>query len=69
MTQPAKSGSARGMGAGWRALSNTHQMQEAIDDAVDDWHEGAGVEGESLHEYLGMTWAEYGEWVQTGRLP
>lgn len=38
-------------------------MSQAIDDAVDAWHEGgSNVE---LHEFLGFTWEEYGRWVET----
>jgi hypothetical protein len=35
---------------------------EQIDDAVDAWHEGAGL-GMELHEYLGWTEEEYSAWV------
>ncbi|WP_068059187.1 hypothetical protein [Nocardia xishanensis] len=36
---------------------------DEIDDRVDAWHNGAGG-GMPLHEYLGMTWSEYAEWVE-----
>ena len=39
-----------------------------IDDAVERWHE-LPEDGKSLHEYLGMTWDEYCEWVQDGVVP
>ena len=37
---------------------------EEIDDYVELWHESLGFSGE-LHEYLGMTWEEYGAWAET----
>jgi hypothetical protein len=39
-----------------------------VDDFVEAWHEGAG-EGLELHEFLGMTWDEYGHWARTAELP
>jgi len=36
---------------------------EAVDDWVEAWHEGEGL-GMELHEYLGMTWDEYGDWAR-----
>lgn len=56
-----------GGGQGWRVLSSIQQIAEAIDDAVDDWHKGAGLPNEPLHSYLGMTEREYARWVETGR--
>ncbi len=35
--------------------------------AIGRWHDGDG-EGLPLHEYLGMTWAEYAAWAETGEL-
>jgi hypothetical protein len=35
---------------------------EELDDLVDRWHNGEG-EGLELHEYLGMTWEEYEQWL------
>jgi hypothetical protein len=32
-----------------------------IDDYIDRWHDGPS--SEPLHEYLGLTWAEYSRWV------
>ncbi len=44
-------------------------MTEAeIDDIVDRWHSGA-FPGQSLHEALGWTWEEYGQWFKTGLCP
>lgn len=37
--------------------------EERILGLVDKWHDGDG-EGQELHEYLGMTWPEYGAWVE-----
>ena len=37
--------------------------EERILDLVDRWHEGDG-EGRELHEYLGMTQAEYAAWLE-----
>src|SRR5688572_9932220 len=35
---------------------------DAIDDYVDRWHESPA--GQSLHDFLGMKWDEYGLWVR-----
>jgi hypothetical protein len=37
---------------------------EAIDDAIDRWHNGPN-DGVPLSEYLGMTREEYSRWVQS----
>ena len=39
---------------------------ESIHDYIDEWHNGDSTE--DLHEYLGMTWEEYGHWLETGEL-
>lgn len=36
-------------------------LAEQIDDFIDEWHLGSG--DQELHEYLGMTWVEYGAFV------
>lgn len=36
---------------------------DQIDDLIDRWHNGAG-EGLELHEFLRMSWDEYGLWVK-----
>jgi hypothetical protein len=38
------------------------QLQEALDDAIDVWHKGGS--DKKLHEFLGLTWAEYICWVR-----
>lgn len=43
-------------------------LNDRLDDLVDRWHEDIGIVM-PLHEYLGLTWAEYGHWVQTCQLP
>jgi hypothetical protein len=35
---------------------------DELDAKVEAWHNGAG-EGKPLHEFLGMTWEQYAEWV------
>lgn len=35
---------------------------------IERWHAGAGP-GVSLHEFLGMSWAEYALWVRSGQAP
>lgn len=39
-----------------------------INDKIEEWHIKGG-EGVSLHEYLGMSVEEYGDWIHTGKLP
>ncbi len=36
---------------------------DAIDDHIDAWHTSVHDNGK-LHEYLGLTWAEYARWVE-----
>ena len=38
------------------------ESPDAIDDYVDQWHEGAV--DQPLHAFLGMTHEEYGAWVE-----
>jgi hypothetical protein len=33
-----------------------------IDDYISEWHESTS--SLTLHEYLGMTWEEYGRWLE-----
>ncbi|MFH0959522.1 MAG: hypothetical protein V1897_12535 [Pseudomonadota bacterium] len=39
------------------------KLLEEIDDWVDDWHDSEQEQEQELHEYLGMSWAEYSSWV------
>lgn len=34
-----------------------------IDDYIEKWHLGEDCQNIELHEYLGMGWEEYAEWV------
>lgn len=38
-----------------------------IHDRIAQWHDGDGA-GQELHEYLGLTWDEYKNWIQTGKI-
>lgn len=38
---------------------------EQIDDRIDEWHESTTDDG-PLHEWLGMTWVEFGQWLEGG---
>ncbi|KWS23662.1 hypothetical protein ABNM12_11430 [Pseudomonas syringae] len=40
-------------------------LEEDIHRFVEGWHEGREGAGMELHEYLGMSWEEYGVWVAT----
>ena len=38
-----------------------------MDDYIDYWHDHAHVHNDAeLHEYLGMSWDEYGQWLMPG---
>lgn len=41
---------------------------EQLDDLVDLWH-NSPEDGVPLHEFLRMTWDEYGQWTRTGVVP
>lgn len=41
-------------------------LLEEIDDYIDEWHESDSKE--ELHDYLGMTFEEYGIWVENGSM-
>ncbi|MBI6739975.1 hypothetical protein [Pseudomonas syringae] len=43
-------------------------LEEDIHRFVEGWHEGREGAGMELHEYLGMSWEEYGVWVATPAL-
>jgi hypothetical protein len=40
---------------------------DQIDDFVEAWHESGDDETRELHEYLGLTWEEYGVLMMTSR--
>jgi hypothetical protein len=40
-------------------------LEDVIDDAIEAWHSSDSTL--ELHEYLGFTWDEYGEWVAAPR--
>lgn len=44
------------------------ELADARDTLVDAWHDGHG-DSKTLHEYLGMTWEEYGRWVGPATAP
>lgn len=50
-----------------RCPSGACCIPDYIDDAIDTWHNSGG--NESLHEFLGMTWQEYKDWVESGQVP
>lgn len=39
-----------------------------LDDLVEKWHNSPD-DGKPLHEYLGMTWDEYGAWAKDATIP
>ena len=41
---------------------NKKATPEQIDDYIDKWHDS--LSWRELHDYLGMTWEEYGVWTQ-----
>lgn len=41
--------------------------EDDINDWIDEWHEGDS--DEELHVFLGLTWPEYGDWVERDELP
>lgn len=43
-------------------------VTEAMEAMVALWHAGAG-KTQSLQQFLGLTWAQYGVWVQSQELP
>ena len=43
--------------------------QIELEDLVAAWHKSGDEETRELHEYLGMTFDEYAEWVMSNELP
>lgn len=41
--------------------------KENIHDLIDKWHESGS--NQELHEFLGLTFEEYKQWVETDKLP
>lgn len=44
------------------------EFSSFLDDRIDDWHEGRTII-EKLHDYLRMSWEEYGLFTTSGKLP
>lgn len=42
---------------------------ENIDELIEDWHNSSDKEKRELHEFLGLTWEQYVEYVETNQLP
>lgn len=41
--------------------------EKTLDDLIEEWHNSGPEETRPLHEFLGMTWEEYGLWVKNSR--
>lgn len=39
-------------------------FENDIDDYIEEWHNDNASFNMTLHEHLGMTWEEYGAWVE-----
>lgn len=48
-----------------RGWYDRFEIEEAFDDAIDEWHTGSSKL--ELHEYLGLTWEEYKRWGENPR--
>lgn len=49
-------------------MKTTKQTTDIVIDAlIEAWH--TGDSDIPLHEYLGLTWQEYLDWLKTGKLP
>lgn len=49
-------------------VKNIKVTKDNIDDLIDQWHESDPADETPLHEFLGMTQAEYFKWVETDEL-
>lgn len=49
-------------------LSRDEFMNEVLGDCIGEWHSGMGY-NQTIEEYLGLTWDEYGQWVECRGLP
>lgn len=47
---------------------NDKDFEEFLSNRIVDWHAGKTIIPQ-LHDYLRMTWEEYGTWTATGKLP
>lgn len=45
------------------AADDSSDPDESIDDWVDRWHNDKSTQL-PLHEYLGMSWEQYGRWLE-----
>lgn len=52
-----------------KIVKNIKVTKDNIDDLIDQWHTSDPKDNTPLHEFLGMTEAEYGKWVETDQLP
>lgn len=43
--------------------------EEELDRLIDEWHDDHSLPPIPLWINLGWTWAEYGEWLESGRQP
>lgn len=50
---------ARACASGWSPA----ELQREIEDAISAWHDLESSEVTELHDFLGMTWEQYAEWV------
>lgn len=42
-------------------------IDDSLNDQIDAWHNGDPMDETPLHEYLGMTWREYADYVECKR--
>jgi hypothetical protein len=40
------------------------RFNEVLSQKIADWHEGRAGLDQPLHEYLGISWAEYADWFR-----
>lgn len=45
----------------------TGDLNDLVDDAIEDWHKST-FDFRKLHESLGMTWEEYGEFLKDSKI-
>lgn len=65
---------------GWQAVKLVEQAKrlnhlspipeaDDLDQRIEDWHEGRAGVDQPLHEYLGLSWAEYADWISPRPAP